>query len=249
MTSDEPGRPKISGTTDLPEVRFPRQRAQRLPAGERRAVILSEASIFFAKEGFAASTRDLADRLGVRQALLYKYYPSKEALLEAIFEKAFADHLVMDWAQALADRTVSLADRLTTFYLRYVDDVEGIGLRLFLRAALDGWPLPRHLTELLTEKLVRPLIGDLRREGGLPGFDAMAMTVGEQELVMSLHATVVFYCMRSHIYGIQVPGDVPAVVSLYVRNFLNGAHASLAALHDSEVPGRLAEAAVSGTAV
>jgi AcrR family transcriptional regulator len=58
-----------------------RQRARRLPAQERRAAILLTAASFFAAEGFSASTRDLGESMGIRQALLYKYFTSKEAQL------------------------------------------------------------------------------------------------------------------------------------------------------------------------
>ena len=93
-----------------------RQRAPRLPAGERRAAIIREAAVFFAEEGFSASTRDLADRLGVRQALLYKYYPSKEALLESIFESVFSDQLTSETASILTDRTKPLVERIYSVY-------------------------------------------------------------------------------------------------------------------------------------
>jgi len=115
-----------------------RQRAKRLPAAERKAIILHEASLFFSREGFAASTRDLADQLGVRQALLYKYFPSKEALLEEVFEKAFSVHWAMAWAKVLFDQSQSLEDRLTHCYATQMETEDGIAHRLFLRAALDG---------------------------------------------------------------------------------------------------------------
>jgi AcrR family transcriptional regulator len=214
-----------------PEVRAQRQRAQRLPAAERRAVILSEASIFFAKEGFSASTRDLADRLGVRQALLYKYYPSKEALLEAIFEQVFASHWAMEWAKVLDDQSKSLEDRLTLFYCMHLENEEGIGLRLFLRAALDGWSLPARKMELLKVKLVLPLIAEMRRAAKLPGLEALPLLAGELELVMALHSSVIFYSIRSNIYNIDVASDVSAVMRLYVSTFLIGASVSLGGLH------------------
>ena len=67
--------------------RIDRQRAttperlgwRRLPASERAAWLIEEASRLFAEQGWSASTRTLARRLGVTQALLYKYFPSKQA--------------------------------------------------------------------------------------------------------------------------------------------------------------------------
>jgi AcrR family transcriptional regulator len=58
------------------------------PRWERRYhEVLDVAATVFAEKGYAgASTRDIADRLGVRQASLYYYFPSKEAALAAICE-------------------------------------------------------------------------------------------------------------------------------------------------------------------
>ena len=46
----------------------------------------------FARRGYAgASVRDVAREAGVAQGLLYNYYPSKEALLVAVFHRSMAD--------------------------------------------------------------------------------------------------------------------------------------------------------------
>jgi hypothetical protein len=53
--------------------------------GKRREEILRTAASVFAERGYhGASMRDIAARLGVRQAAIYYYYPSKSAILEAI---------------------------------------------------------------------------------------------------------------------------------------------------------------------
>lgn len=49
----------------------------------RRGAILDAAAVVFAERGyFNATMKDIADRLGMRPASLYHYYPSKEAALE-----------------------------------------------------------------------------------------------------------------------------------------------------------------------
>ena len=212
-------------------------------------MILNEASIFFADVGFSASTRDLADRLGVRQALLYKYFASKEALLEAIFEAVFADLWTMSWASALDDHSLPLADRLVAFYMRYIQDASGIRLRLFMRAALDGWPLPAKLARLLSEKLIVPLIAELRNAGSLVGLDERPLLVGEHELVMTLHSSIIFYGMRGHIYRANIPADSEDVVRLYVSTFLDGARATLPGLHRLDAPASLAAPVIAASAV
>ena len=65
------------------------------PRWERRyREVLDAAATIFAEKGYSgASTRDIADRLGVRQASLYYYFPSKEAALHAICELGVKDFI------------------------------------------------------------------------------------------------------------------------------------------------------------
>lgn len=239
MTSETANAAAKASPEGPEEKASPRQRAKRLPAAERKAIILHEAALFFAREGFAASTRDLADQLGVRQALLYKYFPSKEALLEEVFEKVFSVHWAMAWSKVIFDQSQSLEDRLTHCYAAQLETEDGIALRLFLRAALDGLLLPGRRLDLVKEKLVLPVIGELRREANLPGLDAQPLMIGEFELFMVLHSSVIFYTMRTYIYGGPMTEDMRAVVRLYVATFLNGARAGLPSLHGSEAPASL----------
>ena len=236
MTSESGNAPAAVQADGQVKKSGPRQRAKRLPAAERKAVILHEASLFFAKEGFSASTRDLADQLGVRQALLYKYFPSKEALLEAIFEDVLAVFWAMEWAKVLSDESMSLEDRLTHFFVAHLEHEDGIPMRLFMRAALDGWVLPVRRLELVKTKFVQPLVAILRRDAGLPDYDKLPLMMGEFELAMVLHSSVIFYSIRTHIYGGDLCPDAPAVVRLYVSTFLKGAQPSLLALHGPDAP-------------
>ena len=63
--------------------------AKRAPSSasrqRRTAEIIDAAAHIFARRGFhGASTQDIADVLGVRQASLYYYFPSKEVALEMV---------------------------------------------------------------------------------------------------------------------------------------------------------------------
>lgn len=216
-----------------------RQRAQRLPAHERRASILSEAAAFFAEQGFAASTRDLADRLGVRQALLYKYYPSKDALLESIFESVFSAPVTAGWLQALADRSQPLGERIFTVYRHYTQDDGGIGIRLFLRASLDSASLNHALVAHYSDQLAMLLLGELRHDSELPDLEAVAPLVGEYELALMLHGAILFCQIRPA--GQRTPDGAtgPAVLRFYIATFLDGARAQMKALHDGSAPAEL----------
>src|ERR687891_1948274 len=62
---------------------------RRLPRGEREERIIEAAAALFADVGFEAPTRALAGRLGVTQALLYRYFPSKQHLIERVLKHTF----------------------------------------------------------------------------------------------------------------------------------------------------------------
>jgi AcrR family transcriptional regulator len=56
--------------------------------------VLDAAAIAFAENGYlGASTRDIAERLGIRAASLYYYLPSKEAALLAICKLGVLDFI------------------------------------------------------------------------------------------------------------------------------------------------------------
>jgi AcrR family transcriptional regulator len=209
----------------------PRGRAARLAAEKRRRIIVDEAAKLFAEKGFEATTRDLADRLGVRQALLYKYFPAKEALIAAVFESVFDRRWREQSGSLLTDRTQTLEDRLVAFYRRTAQATDGIRIRLFVRAALDGWAVAKRRGAALTGLIFEPLIGELREQAGLPPFNEKAMMRGERELAMMLHAAIVFLGIREHVYRMPMPADREAVVRLYVRTFLAGATGTLRDIH------------------
>jgi AcrR family transcriptional regulator len=60
----------------------------------RSAAILDAAAQVFAARGFhGASTQDIADVLGIKQASLYYYFPSKEVALEEVCLRGAEGHL------------------------------------------------------------------------------------------------------------------------------------------------------------
>src|SRR5258708_27071684 len=78
-------------------------RPRRLSGTERRATIVAAAAQLFAAQGFAPSTRDLAAVLGLSQALLYRYFRSKAALVGATLASTLVDRWQAEWSAWLAD--------------------------------------------------------------------------------------------------------------------------------------------------
>ena len=62
----------------------------KLTAGDRRRQMAMQAGVLLAARGFGVSTRDIAAHLGVSQALIYKYFANKDALIETALQDAFS---------------------------------------------------------------------------------------------------------------------------------------------------------------
>jgi len=87
--------------------------ARRLrPTPRRRAPeIIEAAARVFAQRGFhGATTQDIADVLGIRQASLYYYFPSKEGALELVCLQGVAGYFEV--AKAIVSGPGTAADKL-----------------------------------------------------------------------------------------------------------------------------------------
>src|SRR5688572_25840113 len=61
----------------------------RADARRNRDLLLAEARKAFAEHGTDASLRDIARRAGVGIGTLYRHYPTRDALLEAVLRDGF----------------------------------------------------------------------------------------------------------------------------------------------------------------
>ena len=197
--------------------------------------LLEAAASIFSESGFDVSTREVAGRAGVTQALLYKHFKSKSSLVAAVLDHVFADRFRGDWA-VLADASDkrSFEDRLVDGYTRFARTSDGQRMRLFVRAGLDGWSQALRRGGALTTLIFEPVIAELRKCVGLSDLAARPMLRGERELAMMLHGAVVFLSIRKHVYGMAMADDQSDVVELYVRTFFNGALVTLKQVHAAE---------------
>jgi TetR/AcrR family transcriptional regulator, cholesterol catabolism regulator len=109
-------------------------RPSRRASPRRRAPeIIEAAARVFAERGFhGATTQDIADRLGIRQASLYYYLPSKEGALELVCLQGVSGFL--ETAKAIAAGPASAADKLIRLIKAHLAPLNGRGdfVRVFL---------------------------------------------------------------------------------------------------------------------
>lgn len=210
----------------------PRPASQkRLPPAERERLIAAAAVRFFAERGFEGRTRDLARRIGVTQPLLYRYFPSKEALIERVYREVFVNPWNPEWPAWLADRSVPLSQRFTRFYQDYGRlSLSYEWVRLFVFAGLKGLDLNARLLKTVRRRIFTRVIAELRHAYGLPGFDEVPLTEHEIELIWALHAAIFYIGTRRWIYGLAVPKDLDALIAAMVKSFLRGAPAAIAGM-------------------
>src|SRR5215475_423105 len=104
------------------------------PSPRRRAPeIIEAAARVFAQRGFhGATTQDIADVLGIRQASLYYYFPSKEGALELVCLQGVAGFYEV--AKAIAAGPGSAADKLARLIKAHLDPLTDRGdfVKVFL---------------------------------------------------------------------------------------------------------------------
>jgi AcrR family transcriptional regulator len=198
-------------------------RLPRVSGAARRHAILERAAQLFAERGFAASTRDLAKALGVTQALLYRYFPSKQALIDATVDAAFAVRPNDDAREILAERNIALTVRLTRFYESYLAAGSETRARLWMQCALAGHNLALRTGVRLSETVLAPIAAELRHFAGLPDFAAVPFTHQERELVMILHGGMAFLAIRKHIYRMSMTLKLEALIAQQAQVWALGA--------------------------
>ncbi|WP_197673739.1 helix-turn-helix domain-containing protein [Stappia sp. ES.058] len=67
----------------------PAPRRKNMRAQDREKLIVEEAVRFFAECGFEGQTRELAKRMGISHAVIYKHFDSKDALIERVYEHIY----------------------------------------------------------------------------------------------------------------------------------------------------------------
>lgn len=171
----------------------------------RRAQILHGAIGFFAEEGLSGQTRELSVRLGITQPLIYRYFPSKQHLLDAIFEELFIKRWDTNWKHLITDPALPLEDRIARFYRDFDQAIlSREWVRLFIHSGLGGFKYNQMVFKRLMRDVFRPLCVEIRKRYGYPPATPAKITRHEIELVSELHGVVFYHRMRQHVYGLLV---------------------------------------------
>lgn len=189
-------------------------RRQRLPPEVRRLQIIETAAAFFAEVGLEGRTRDLSERLGITQSLLYKYFDSKESLLEAVFEHVYLGRLSPEWPRLLRDKQLPLRTRVLQFYFEYTRAIFTYEwMRIFMFSGLAGEQLNRRYLSFLSELLLAPMLEEITEA-------CRGQRQPTMEDIWNLHGGIVYLGIRKYIYQTSTPDDIEPTISHAIDRFL-----------------------------
>lgn len=192
----------------------------RLPYEVRREQILDQAAEFFSEYGLTGQTRSLAAACGVSQRLLYRFFPSKAALLREVYNEAILGPFKAVWLAQLTDRRQPVEHRLNHFYRDYFRAIlTRKWLRLFLYASLaESEMAPDYISTIIKDLMVTITRETAFEQGvDLPGDQALLHEIG-----WTLHGAVSHFAIRRHLYQAsqQIPED--QVLAMHIASFVHG---------------------------
>lgn len=197
---------------------------RRLSAQERELAIARGAVQFFAEVGFDGDTRQLAQRLGITQSLIFRHFPSKKALVDRVYQEVYVGRWNPFWETVIVDRSISITERLKRLYRDYARAaLTRDWVRIFMFSGLRGEDINRRYLSLLRSRILEPIAIELRHELGLPDPDEIPLTIAEVELAWSINARIFYYGQRHWILGVPLEEDLDDMIDLTIDHFVAGA--------------------------
>lgn len=196
---------------------------RNMRAAERERFIVDEAVKFFAEQGFGGQTRELAKRMGITHSAIYRHFPSKEALIERVYEEIYLSRWSPSWAGLIQDRTLSLQTRLSRFYLEYVEQVfEYNWVRIFVFSGMKSFDITKRYLQIVRDQIIEPACRELRHDLKLPSSDQVPLSEREVEMFWGLHGRIFYMAIRRFVYDTPTPERLDDIVNDAVRVFLDG---------------------------
>ena len=193
---------------------------KRLSSDERRKEFIRKSIELFAEDGFESSTRELARRLGVTQPLLYRYFPSKQDLVSAVYEEVYLRRWRPEWETLIADRSRPLRDRLIEFYGLYTDAIfHPDWIRIYLYSGLKGVEINARYMKLIVERIFTPIFNEIRADVGLA---PRALTDREIDEMWIIHGGIFYFGVIKLVYQKTTPDTKAVAIGFAVDALTEG---------------------------
>lgn len=191
---------------------------KHLPADERRAATV-EAVINLAAEQNPSdiTTTAIAQRMGLTQGALFRHFPTKDAILEAVMTWV-AERLLSRVDRAAQNVTSPLAALEAVFmaHIDFVSEHPGVPRMLFGELQRPGETLPKRMVQTLIQRYGERLRHLLERGKAIGELDAnLDMETASVSFIGSIQGLV----MQSLIAGdaARIRRDASGVFAIYRR--------------------------------
>lgn len=210
----------MSNLKQHPEENSAAQNRKRMSPEARKEHIISAAVELFAEVGFDGSTREIANRAEITQPLLYRYFPDKDSLIEAVYARVFLERWDPRWDDLLEDRSMSVRARFQKFYEEYTDTIfDPVWLRISSFATLREADIQDWYNQVVEEMILKRLVRERRFE--VSQDDSFFVSREALEAPWILHGGLLQYGVRRHILKFKVVEDTPWIISGALDMYLN----------------------------
>jgi AcrR family transcriptional regulator len=200
------------------------QPRKRMKREDRDREIAAAAVAFFAEVGFDGDTRELARRLGVTQSLIFRYFPSKAALIERVYQEVYVGRWNPYWETIIADRSVPLQDRLIRLYKDYARvSLTYDWVRIFMFSGLKGEDINTRYLKFLKSRILEPIAIEIRAELGLPTPEELPLKIAEIELAWGINSRIFYLGQRKWIFNMPLEMDIDTIIEYTIITYLSGA--------------------------
>ena len=185
---------------------------RRKSSEQRKLEIIEAAADYFAEVGFDGGTRDIAKRMGVTQPLLYRYFPDKDGLIEAVYRSVYLESWNADWDEGLQDRSVPVRTRFQQFYEDYTKaNFTPRWLRISYFAGLRDAQVNQWYNHLIEELILKQLVREHRVELGY--IDDAFVAPETLEPAWQMHGGLLHYGWRKQVLNLSASSDITQVIS------------------------------------
>ena len=196
----------------LPEAEAKPQKRRRKSYDQRMRDIIEAAADHFSEVGFGGGTRDIAKRLGVTQPLLYRYFPDKDSLIEAVYRSVYLESWDTEWDAGLKNRALPVRTRFEAFYQDYTAaNFTPRWLRIAYFSGLRDANINEWYNHLVEELILKQLVREHRVELGFA--DDAYVAPQELEPAWQMHGGLLHYGWRRHVLGLPASRDTAQVIA------------------------------------
>lgn len=195
---------------------------QRMNGQERRDQIIQGAMNIFARKGFrGTTTREIAQNLGISEALMFKYFPTKEALYRAIIEKRTdrAEEMLFPREVVNGKNDWLVFSSIATYLIKR-NTQDPTFMRLLHYSALEGHELSRIFLETHAQKKIKLLSSYIQRRIKEGAFREISPDLAAQAFL----GMVINYVQSREIFRVKNLKcfSNKKVVQSFVQIFLQG---------------------------